>query len=188
MCHFYPRAPGNASRAAKRRFHLPQLVTSLPRDAQRATVEMARSQVVLTGWAPTRSHDNLADPSLQEYIQKHVHKDARWAVERFAITDDGATIADAIRQGKGIGVSDGSFKDKFGTACWILQGETADGEIKCPCLVPGNGSVQSAYRSELAGLYGMITMINTICAFYHIKTGSIELGCGGIQALQHVDQ
>jgi hypothetical protein len=61
-----------------------------------------------------------------------------------------ATIANAIK-GNGIGVSDGSFKDKFGTACWILQGETADGEIKCPCLVPGNGSVQSAYRSELAG-------------------------------------
>ena len=84
------------------------------------------------------------------------------AVERFQSTDDGDTIADAIRHGKGIGVSDGSFKDQFGTACWILQGETAGGEIKCPCLVPGNGTVQSTYRSKLAGLYGMITMIKAI--------------------------
>jgi hypothetical protein len=118
--HFYPRAPGNASRAAKRRFHLPQLAISLPRDAQRATVEMSRSQVVLTGWAPTQGPDSSEDLSLQEYIQVRVHKDARWAVERFTSTDDGATIADAIQQGKGIGVSDGLFKDKFGTAYWIL--------------------------------------------------------------------
>jgi hypothetical protein len=34
----------------------------------------------------------------------------------------------------------------------------------------------------------MITMINAICAFYDIITGSTELGCDGIQALQHVDQ
>jgi hypothetical protein len=188
VIHYYPRAPGNASRAAKSKFYLPQRVTSLPSDAQRATVEIARSQVVLTGWAPTRSRYNMEVPSLQEYIQKQVHKDVRWAVERFFPTDDGATIADAIRQGNAIGVSNGSFKDKFGTACWILQGETADGEIKCPCLVPGNGSVQSAYRSELAGLYGMVTMINAICEFYHIKLGAIELGCDGIQALQHVNQ
>ena len=87
-----------------------------------------------------------------------------------------------------MGVSDGSFKDQFGTAFWILQGETADDEMKGPCTVPGSSDVQSAYRSELAGLYGMITMVNAICEFHMIKTGAIELGCNGIQALRHVDQ
>ena len=57
-----------------------------------------------------------------------------------------------------MGVSDGSFKDQFGTACWILKPkEQAGGSIWCPCVVPGGGESQSAYRSELAGLYGMAT-------------------------------
>ena len=34
----------------------------------------------------------------------------------------------------------------------------------------------------------MITMINTLCAYYDIKEGAIVLGCDGIQALRHVDQ
>ena len=34
----------------------------------------------------------------------------------------------------------------------------------------------------------MITMINAICAFHDIKTGSIELGCDRIQALKYVNQ
>ena len=60
---------------------------------------------------------------LREFIKQTVHKDAHWSVEEFADIDDGDTIADAIRRGIAVGVSDGSFKDSFGTgACWIIQG------------------------------------------------------------------
>jgi hypothetical protein len=151
-------------------------------------VELTPSTVVLTGWAVFHNKHQDAQLTLSEFIQETVHQDAKWAIERFSSIDDGAIISEAICQGKGVGVSDGSFKDSFGTACWIIQGDSDLGEIKCPCLVPGNGQVQSAYRSELAGLYGMITMINTLCAYHDIKDGAIELGCDGIQALQHVDQ
>ena len=185
---FYPRATGSASRAAKRKFHNPQPAETIPKDAYQATVEVGRSFVFLTGWALFRDVARSEHDGLHEFIQESVHQDAKWAVERFQNSDDGATIADAIRKGTAIGVSDGSFKDKHGTACWILQGETATGKIKCSCVVPGIGAVQSAYRSELAGLYGMITMINAICAFHDIISGTIELGCDGIQALRHVDQ
>ena len=96
-------------------------------------MEIVGSMVVLTGWALIQEPDMIAaDASLQEYIQTKVHKDAKWSVERFQSNDNGAMIAEGIKKGNGLGVSNGSFKDKFGTACWILQGETEVGEIKCP--------------------------------------------------------
>ena len=145
-------------------------------------MEIRRDIVFLTGWASFRIDGDTEYNHLREFIAQTVHKDAHWAVEEFADIDDGDTIADAIRRGIAVGVSDGSFKDSFGTSCWIIQEETQVGEIKCPCVVPGQGSAQSAYRSELAGMYGMITMINALCAFHNISEGD------GLQALRHVDQ
>ena len=67
-------------------------------------------------------------------------------------------------------------------ACWVLQGKDEVGQIICPCVVPGRGKYQSAYRSELAGLYGMVTMIETLCRMYSIEEGQVEIGCDGLQA------
>ena len=47
------------------------------------------------------------------------------------------------------------------------------------------GGSQSAYRSELARLYGMATMV---CKFYQITEGEVELACDGLQALRHVSR
>jgi hypothetical protein len=185
---YYSRAPGNASRAAKRKFHNRQQVDQVPQLVYQATVEIVRTTVYLTGWAPLTRQNDMVPTQLSEMIHNVLHKDTRWAVESCEIIDNGHTIAEAIRNGTAVGVSDGSFKDQFGTAFWILQGKTADSEMKGPCTVPGSSDVQSAYRSELAGLYGMITMVNAICAFHKIETGAIELGCDGIQAPRHVDQ
>ena len=88
-----------------------------------------------------------------------------------------------------MGVSDGSFKDRFGMACWILKPkDQAGGIIWCPCVVPGGGESQSAYHSELARLYGMATMICMLCKFYQITEGEVELACDGLQSLKHVSR
>ena len=51
-------------------------------------------------------------------------------------------------------------------------------------MSPGLPHQQSAYRSELAGLFAMVTMIEVVCSYYEIKGGMVELGCDGIQALR----
>jgi hypothetical protein len=170
---YYSRAPGNASRAAKRKFRNPLEAEQVPQQVYQATVEIVRTTVYLTGWAVSTWQSKMVPTQLSEMIHQLLHKDARWAVESCEIIDNGHTIAEAIRNGTAVGVSDGSFKDQFGTAYWILQGETADGEMNGPCTVPGSSEVQSAYCSELAGLYGMITMVYAICAFHKIATGAI---------------
>ena len=114
----------------------------IPAQAMNLTVEFCMSQVILTGWSGTVSVEPPTQCSLSSLIATEVHTDARWAIERCPIEDDGLIVANAIRTGKCIGVSDGSFKDEFGTACWILQGEDAVGQIKCPLVVPGHSSTQ----------------------------------------------
>jgi hypothetical protein len=47
---------------------------------------------------------------------KTLPQDAQWALRDIKLTDDGRTIAQAIRDGTAIAVSDGSFKDCVGTA------------------------------------------------------------------------
>jgi hypothetical protein len=93
---FYQQAPGNASRAATRWFHLPQPADQIPRDARRATVDITPSTVVLTGWAQFQNKNHDAQLTLSNFIQTTVHPDARWAIERFSSIDDGATIAESI--------------------------------------------------------------------------------------------
>jgi hypothetical protein len=50
-------------------------------------------------------------------------------------------------------------------------------------IVPGASTDQSAYRSEVAGLFGIATMVREICALHDITAGTVYLGCDGLSAL-----
>jgi hypothetical protein len=50
-------------------------------------------------------------------------------------------------------------------------------------IVPGALKDQSAYLSEVAGIFGIATMIREICAFHEITAGTVYLGCDGLSAL-----
>jgi len=114
----------------------------------------------------------------------HLPDNSAWAVKNVVASDNGLSIANAIRNGTCKAVSDGSFKDAHGTACWVLEGTSADNRIYAPSVVPGHPSDQSAYRSELAGLYGIGTIIGVICKMYEIEQGQVEFACDGLQALE----
>ena len=52
-------------------------------------------------------------------------------------------------------------------------------------MVPGNTEDQSAFRSELAGLYGIVTATLCLCSLYEIKSGEITVAWDGEVALDH---
>jgi hypothetical protein len=74
-------------------------------------------------------------------------------------------------------VSDGSFKSQYGTSAWAIKAESSvdkctgadippeaaskNSRRKGVNIVPGAPSDQSAYRSEVAGLFGIATMVAT---------------------------
>ncbi len=63
------------------------------------------------------------------------------------MADKGLTIATAIRNCEAIAVSDGSFKDGYGTAAWVLEGGDCRGRIVGQVIAPGDEQDHLAYRS-----------------------------------------
>jgi hypothetical protein len=88
-----------------------------------------------------------------------------------------------LQHGLGIlrAVSDGSFKEGHGTAAWMIV-------ISPTCTIygvtvaPGSVDDQSAYRSELTGIYGIAMTIRHLEKHYHYK-GEVTIGCDGLSAL-----
>jgi hypothetical protein len=122
-----------------------------------------------------------------------------WAVTHVLITDKDSAIASAIRAGRCASVSDGSLEDQCGTAIWAIEAESSvhrctgegippaaaskDNRCKGVNIVPGATTYKSLYRSEVAGVLGIATMIRETCAFHDITAGTVYLGCDGLSAL-----
>ena len=83
-------------------------------------------------------------------------------------------------------MSDGSFKDGRGTSAFVLEDERQKGRVMGVNAVPGEFEDQSAYRSELAGVSGIIATIQCICTTHNITQGSIEVGLDGLQAMKEI--
>ena len=94
------------------------------------------------------------------------------------------SIVLGIKQGTVVCVSDGSFKEACGTASWIIENADGTQRIQGKVAVPGYASDQSAYRSELAGLYAIVYVIETLVEVYGLSKGEVIVGCDGISALQ----
>lgn len=116
----------------------------------------------------------------------NLHPGSQWAVQRFDATDDGFCIAQAIQDGTAIAVSDGSYKNGFGTSALIIEAADSRDNIIALNAVPGDPATQCSYRSELAGIFGQVILVNTICALHGITNGTIESGCDGEEALRQV--
>lgn len=68
-------------------------------------------------------------------------------------------IVQDILNGTAVGVSDGSFNQEFGTAYWILENTSGTQRIMGNIFILGFKIDQSAYRSEIGGIYGLLMVI-----------------------------
>jgi hypothetical protein len=151
---------------------------------QAASAEKVGDFWILTGYgAISATPQQQQRQSLFESVQD-ADPGMTWAFEDVQIVEDGRTIAAAILNGTCIGVSDGSFKDGFGTAAWVLEGSDSTGRIRGNATVPGADADQCSYRSEIAGLYAMVRMVQKVCEFHDIQEGTVELCCDGESPLR----
>jgi hypothetical protein len=140
----------------------------------------------------------LDRPSNDNNISSHVNDirlsrplNCSWAIAEMAVEDNASTIAKAIVNGTAIAVFDGFFKNGQGTSAFIIEGAPGiiDGPPSAGCLVgvnviPGETESQSAYRSELGGIAGVLEALHCIGVAYDITHGSAEIGLDGDQARQ----
>jgi hypothetical protein len=80
-------------------------------------------------------------------------------------------------------VSDGSYKDNFGTSSFIFSGGYLKSRIYGDNCIPGSPEDQSAHRSEVGGIVGMAITLHMLCKMYDITEGKITLGLDGQSAL-----
>ena len=185
--NIFSRCPGRASRASSSRFHsqpfLLQHLADLPPDLIRTTIFRTGTIFHHGGTSPTLHPDIIpAAFSFRQFVSQ-LAPAARWAVDGFSSSDAGHAVSQAIHSHMCIAVSDGLFKAEHGTASWVLEGQQPMGRIVGDTLVPGAPDAQSAFRSELTGLFSIAIMVQSLCEFYSITSGTVEIGCDGLEAL-----
>ena len=100
--------------------------------------------------------------------------------------DDCQAIATGISQGTARAISDGSYDPNTlkGTSALIIVADKDDKQpLEAANWVPGLAFDQSAYRSELAGVAGILAAVAIIVQHYELTTGSITIALDGESAL-----
>jgi hypothetical protein len=189
--HFYSvRRMGRQTRMRRFIYGGTVELDDLPARLRRATVQWSGNGILqLTGYSEVEPSLHLPDQQGTPTMAQRISNSGvgmRWAVEHSVVLDDGATLAEAIRRGHAIAVCDGSYKDMYGTAAYVLEGVTSVNRIVAVVVVPGMPEDQSSFRSELAGLYGVVAMVQLICERHGITNGEIEVGCDCEGALGNV--
>ena len=178
------RAPGQWYRWSFHRIHQGKIKFCNPQPVPEAEVPEMQCRVCIT--RSSRSNlvnlnstgDDCETPapvpsnSLEQRI-KDLPEEARWAIQHLNLTDNGVTIAQAISQGKAVGVSDGSLKHGLGTAGIVLEGEDDTNRIRCVNKVPGPIKEGDSHRCEMSGLYGLVLLVKTICQLHNRGTQSL---------------
>jgi hypothetical protein len=159
---------------------------AIPTDLERADVEKYRSVYRFKGSAKNLRIPLPERPTTLEEARCTISPPDRWAVDQLIHSDDGASVATAIAAGTAYAVSDGSFKQQRGTSAFLLEGsDGSDNRVVGLNEIPGEADEQSAYRSELGGISGVIAAVDCICRLHGITTGGINCRLDGEQALLH---
>ena len=121
-----------------------------------------------------------------------VHQSPRALLESFKlISDGGAAIAHVISTGTASAVIDGSYDNsrRAGFSAFIIAPNKDKGLER---LESANFAIwlpdeQSAYRSELAGVIGVLTCVEVIVKIYKLCIGLITIALDGESALYQSD-
>jgi hypothetical protein len=101
---------------------------------------------------------------------------------------DMGQLADWIKHGQAIIVSDGSYKNSIGIAAVILEGPDKSCCLTFQATAPGSESDMTPFCSELTGILAGLLMIAKMVEFFNISSGDITLACDGLSALQQCNK
>ncbi len=98
-------------------------------------------------------HRKVELPAPSSLIEplKEEHADMVWVTGYHVVSKNGETIADSIRRGRAIAVTNGSFKEDLGTAAYVVKGDDVTNQLIVVNQSPGHSANQSSFRSELLG-------------------------------------
>jgi len=114
------------------------------------------NRIALQGSSPILPQVRKAGDEIQRCQQSSFAQE--WKLE---LTHTGAitSLRLDLWNGHGYAVSDGSYKSGNGAAAWIIEGMTAANRLTGVCYTPGCTDDNSSFRSELAGLLGLLHVL-----------------------------
>jgi len=89
-----------------------------------------------------------------------------------------------IKEHKAFAVSDGSYMNQMGAATWTIESAMAENRIKGSGWTLDSIDDQSAYQSELFGLWGILHTLLCITKECKIKSGGVTVTCDRLAALK----
>jgi hypothetical protein len=136
----------------------------------------------------THGRDFNLHPSVALNSETVDTPDFEWIGTNIRGTEQKTILQKLLMEDGLIAVSDGSYNPKLGmgSAAWILSSKCGKHRLSGGGLVPGHKDIQSAYRSETAGILGSMIAIIKYLQHYNgqITIGcQITVGCDGKSAL-----
>jgi hypothetical protein len=122
-------------------------------------------------------------------LEDCVQDNDKWAIRSIHYTKNGKNIAQALIQGNAVAICDGSYKDHFGTAGFVIQ--RWNSKVLCITgahITPEHPEEINPYRSKLNGILAIVIVTNAQATFHDIQEGTIKQACyceSGITAIFH---
>jgi len=111
---------------------------------------------ICTGTGPITPNAIQCPPNFVTFIQQSTT--AELCLLQIVNIRDIDQLAEWIKQGKAVIVSNGSYKNAIGTAVVIIEGLNGSGRLSFQASTPGSGSEMNAFRSELTGIMSGVLM------------------------------
>jgi hypothetical protein len=158
----------------------------MPLDAER-TITAEHNNFV---WCPGSTITSYAICPILS-IKDIIHNNNKSAIRTLHCPENCSTVAQAIIRGNAIAVCDGSYKDHFGTAAFVLQSRNnKTSHILGAHVTPGHPGDINPYRSELGSILAIVIVTEAIARFHDINKGTIKIGCdcqsGLIAVFEHI--
>jgi len=90
----------------------------------------------------------------------------------------------AFHTGQVVVVSDGSYMHTTRATTWTIEAATASNRIVSTGYTPGVERNQSAYQSELFGLWGILHTVKKFITGMGLTKGPMTIACDGLSALK----
>ena len=129
----------------------------------------------------------LPRTTFESFVQ-HAFPSLHWILHHINGLENIDHIEHAIHNGNCAMISDGSYyASQSKAACaWVIGNEALHRTLTGAAPSVGPASCQSAYRGELAGLYGGLFTLKALCDYKNITSGRIIIGCDGLGAIKKI--
>jgi hypothetical protein len=102
----------------------------------------------------------------------------QWWYQTTATPANHTQILQGILAGTALWVTDGSYKDPYGSAAFtLLPHLDATEGITLVNQTPGRDNEMDAYRAEVCGIYGCLAFTNELLSQHQVSSGSITMAC-----------